>query len=70
MEFNRQVLRKRRDEMNELGVKIRWVGRETKLWSGPSLKREYEIVLEELFEVEYCFCVSEFLQKKILSNVN
>ena len=41
---------------------------ETKLWSGPSLKREYEIVLEELFEVEYCFCVSEFLQKKILSN--
>jgi len=25
MEFNRQVLRKRRDEMNELGVKIRWV---------------------------------------------
>jgi hypothetical protein len=41
---------------------------ETKLWSGPSLKREYEIALEELFEVEYCFCVSEFLQKKILSN--
>jgi hypothetical protein len=40
---------------------------ETKLWSGPSLKREYEIVLEE-FEVEYCFCVSEFLQNKILSN--
>jgi len=40
---------------------------ETKLWSGPSLKREYEIVLEE-FEVEYCFCLSEFLQKKILSN--
>ena len=27
MEFNHQVLRKRRDEMNELGVKIRWVGR-------------------------------------------
>jgi hypothetical protein len=41
---------------------------ETKLWSGPSLKREYEIVLEEFFEVEYCFCVSEFLQNKILSN--
>ena len=41
---------------------------ETKLWSGPSLKREYEIALEELFEVDYCFCVSEFLQKKFLSN--
>ena len=33
MEFNRQVLRKRRDEMNELGVKIVWVGREKKLWT-------------------------------------
>jgi undecaprenyl diphosphate synthase len=31
MEFNRQVLRKRRDEMNELGIKIRWVGREKRL---------------------------------------
>jgi len=31
MEFNRQVLRKRRDEMNELGVKIRWVGRDKRL---------------------------------------
>ena len=43
MEFNRQVLRKRRDEMNELGVKIRWVGREKKLWSG---------VLKELKEAQ------------------
>jgi hypothetical protein len=41
---------------------------ETKLWSGPSLKREYEIVLDGLFEVEYCFCVSAFLQKKMLSD--
>jgi len=31
MEFNRQVLRKRRDEMNELGIKIRWVGRDKRL---------------------------------------
>jgi undecaprenyl diphosphate synthase len=43
MEFNRQVLRKRRDEMNELGVKIRWVGREKRLWSG---------VLKELKEAQ------------------
>ena len=43
MEFNSQVLRKRRDEMNELGVKIRWVGREKRLWSG---------VLKELKEAE------------------
>ena len=45
MEFNRQVLRKRRDEMNELGVKIRWVGREKKLWSGviKELKQAQEL---------------------------
>ena len=36
MEFNRQVLRKRRDEMNELGVKIRWVGREKRLMASVS----------------------------------
>ncbi len=32
MGFNRDVIRRRRDEMNELGVKIRWVGRPKKLW--------------------------------------
>lgn len=37
---------------------------ETKLWSGPALKREYEIVLGEKFTVQYSFCISEFLQKK------
>jgi hypothetical protein len=40
---------------------------ETKLWSGPSLKREYELVLGPDFEVHYGFCVSEYLQKKMLS---
>jgi hypothetical protein len=38
---------------------------ETKLWSGPSLKREYQIVLGEDFEVIYTFCVSQFLKSKI-----
>ena len=42
---------------------------ETKLWSGPSLKREYELVLGEEFKVDYGFCVSDFLKKKITSNV-
>lgn len=41
---------------------------ETKLWSGPSLKKEYEIMLGENFEVHYGFCVSEFLKKKLTSN--
>lgn len=40
---------------------------ETKLWAAPSLKREYELVLGDEFEVVYGFCVSEFLQKKLVS---
>ena len=41
---------------------------ETKLWSGPSLKREYELVLGAQFTVFYGFCVSEFLKQKLISN--
>jgi hypothetical protein len=41
---------------------------ETKLWSGPSLKREYELVLGDKFEVHYGFCVSSFLKNKINSD--
>ena len=41
---------------------------ETKLWSGPSLKREYEIVLGRQFEIFYGFCVNEFLKNKLVSN--
>ena len=43
MGFNKEVLRRRRDQMNELGVRIRWVGQEKKLWSS---------VVDELLEAE------------------
>lgn len=32
MNFNRDVIRRRRDEMNDLGVRIRWAGRRPRLW--------------------------------------
>jgi hypothetical protein len=41
---------------------------ETKLWAGPSLKREYEIILGDKFIVEYAYCVNEFISKKFNSN--
>ena len=41
---------------------------ETKLWSGPSLKREYELVLGTEFEVSYGYCLNDFLKKKLISN--
>ena len=43
MGFNKEVLRRRRDQMNELGVRIRWVGQEKRLWSS---------VIDELIEAE------------------
>ena len=43
MNFNRDVIRRRRDEMNDLGVRIRWAGRRPKLWKS---------VIEELEECE------------------
>lgn len=40
---------------------------ETKLWSGPSLKREYELIFDNQFEIDYGFCVNDFLKRKIVS---
>ncbi|QJU53712.1 isoprenyl transferase [Herbiconiux sp. SALV-R1] len=33
MGFNREVLHRRRDQLNEWGVRIRWAGRKPKLWA-------------------------------------
>jgi hypothetical protein len=41
---------------------------ETKLWSGPSLKREYELMLGDNFQVFYGFSVNNFLKTKLLSS--
>ena len=40
MNFNRQVIRRRRDQMNEWGVRVRWAGRRPRLW--PSVINELE----------------------------
>jgi undecaprenyl diphosphate synthase len=43
MGFNRDVIRRRRDEMHELGVRVRWAGRRPRLWKS---------VVDELQEAE------------------
>lgn len=40
---------------------------ETKLWSGPSLKREYELLLGDNFEIIYGYCVNNFIKNKLVS---
>ena len=44
MGFNRDVIRRRRDEMNAMGVRVRWVGRPQRLWR--SVIEELEIAEE------------------------
>lgn len=33
MGFNREVIRRRRDHLNEMGVRIKWIGRRKRLWT-------------------------------------
>ena len=44
MGFNRDVIRRRRDDMHAMGVRVRWAGRRPKLWR--SVIRELEIAEE------------------------
>ncbi|WP_370247607.1 isoprenyl transferase [Nocardioides sp.] len=44
MGFNRDVIRRRRDQMHELGVRVRWAGRTPRLWR--SVVRELQVAEE------------------------
>jgi undecaprenyl diphosphate synthase len=44
MGFNRDVIRRRRDEMHSWGVRVRWAGRRPRLWR--SVIRELEVAEE------------------------
>ncbi|MCW2849861.1 MAG: hypothetical protein JWR90_3835 [Marmoricola sp.] len=44
MGFNRDVIRRRRDEMHELGVRVRWAGRTPRLWR--SVIKELQVAEE------------------------
>ncbi|GAC1609857.1 MAG: isoprenyl transferase [Mycobacteriales bacterium] len=52
MGFNRDVIRRRRDEMHELGVRVRWAGRRPKLWRS---------VISELEAAEELTCDNKVL---------
>jgi undecaprenyl diphosphate synthase len=44
MGFNRDVIRRRRDEMHAMGVRVRWAGRRPKLWA--SVVKELQVAEE------------------------
>jgi len=41
MGFNRDVLHRRRDQLNEWGVRVRWAGRKPKLWASVINELQY-----------------------------
>jgi undecaprenyl diphosphate synthase len=45
MGFNRDVVRRRRDELHALGVRVRWAGREPRLWK--SVIKELRVAEEQ-----------------------
>ena len=52
MGFNRDVIRRRRDEMNELGVRVRWAGRAPRLWK--SVIKELQVAEEMTRHNDVC----------------
>jgi undecaprenyl diphosphate synthase len=52
MGFNRDVIRRRRDEMNELGVRVRWAGRAPRLWQ--SVIKELRVAEEMTRDNDVC----------------
>ncbi|WP_446724944.1 isoprenyl transferase [Nocardioides lacus] len=52
MGFNRDVIRRRRDEMNELGVRVRWAGRAPRLWR--SVIKELQVAEELTKDNDVC----------------
>ena len=52
MNFNRDVIRRRRDEMSSWGVRIRWAGRRPRLWG--SVIKELQVAEEMTRENDRC----------------
>lgn len=59
MNFNRDVIARRREEMHELGIRVRWAGRMPKLWK--SVVQELQIAEERTRDndaMTLYFCVN------------
>ena len=57
MGFNREVVRRRRENLNEMGVRMRWVGSRPRMWR--SVIKEFDIaeqmtVDNDVITINYC----------------
>ncbi len=71
MGFNRVEIRKQRDEMNSLGVKIKWIGRPQKLWQSVIAElKEAERLTKNNKVLTLNMCVNYGGQAEIVDAVN
>ena len=71
MGFNRQVLRERRNQLNEWGVRIRWAGRRPKLWlSVIDELKTAERLTEKNTKLHLTMCVNYGSRIEIIDAVN
>jgi len=71
MGFNREVLRRRRDQLNHWGVRIRWAGRKPRLWSSViSELQEAERVTRGNSTLTLTMCVNYGSRVEIVDAVN
>jgi undecaprenyl diphosphate synthase len=57
MGFNRDVIRRRRDQLNEMGVRVRWAGRRPRLWRSviSELERAEELTKDNsVLTLQFC----------------
>jgi len=57
MGFNRDVIRRRRDQLHELGVRVRWAGRRPRLWASVISELEYAEELSrhnDVLTLQFC----------------
>lgn len=59
MGFNRDVIRRRRDQLHSMGVRVRWAGRRPRLWRS---------VIKELEEAEELTCHNDVLTLQFCVN--
>ena len=71
MGFNRQVLRERRNQLNEWGVRIRWAGRRPKLWLSVIAElKTAERLTEKNTKLHLTMCVNYGSRIEIIDAVN
>lgn len=71
MGFNREVLRRRRDQLNHWGVRIRWAGRKPRLWTSViSELQEAERLTKANSTLTLTMCVNYGSRVEIVDAVN